>query len=214
MTDNDSPWKELLEENLRETLGFFFPEIHSEIDWERDYEVLRQELLPVAPSGAKRIADVVVKAFSGGGDERYLHGEVQGQKEAGFERRIHIYNSPIDDKTGLPVISFVLLIDEDPAWRPDRYEATLCGKTRHLEFHSRKIIDWLGKEEELESASEPRRPVRPGAIGVDADEEGRRGAGRREIRDDRADPRTIRRRDRTAALDAVSGLAVGVAPRV
>lgn len=155
MTDSNSPWKELLEENLRETLAFFFPEVYSEIDWERDYEVLRQELLPAAPSGGKRIADVVVKTFSGGGDERYLHGEVQGQKEPGFERRIYTYNSRIDDKVGLPVISFVLLIDEDPAWRPERYEATLCGKTRYLEFHSRKIIDWLGKEEELKAHANP-----------------------------------------------------------
>jgi hypothetical protein len=155
VTDSDSPWKELLEENLRETLAFFFPEIDAEVDWERDYEVLRQELLPAAPSGGKRIADVVVKAFSGGGDERYLHGEVQGQKEAGFERRIYVYNSRIDDKAGLPVTSFVLLIDEDPTWRPDRYEATLCGKSRALEFHSRKIIDWLGKEEELKTHPNP-----------------------------------------------------------
>jgi hypothetical protein len=155
VTDSDSPWKELLEENLRETLAFFFPVVHAEIDWERDYEVLRQELLPAAPSGGKRIADVVVKAFAGGGDERYLHGEVQGQKEADFERRIYVYNSRIDDKAGLPVTSFVLLIDEDPAWKPDRYEATLCGKTRTLEFHSRKVIDWLGREEELKAHPNP-----------------------------------------------------------
>ena len=155
MTDSDSPWKELLEENLRETLAFFFPEIHAEIDWGRDCDVLRQELLPAAPAGAKRIADVVVKAHNGDGDERYLHGEVQGQKEAGFERRIHIYNSRIDDKFGLPVVSFVLLIDDDADWLPDRYEATLCGKTRHLEFHSRKIIAWLGKEEELKAHPNP-----------------------------------------------------------
>ena len=144
-----------MEENLRETLAFFFPEIHAEIDWGRDCEALRQELLPAAPAGAKRIADVVVKAHNGDGDERYLHGEVQGQKEAGFERRIHIYNSRIDDKFGLPVVSFVLLIDDDPAWLPDRYEATLCGKTRYLEFHSRKIIAWLGKEEELMAHPNP-----------------------------------------------------------
>jgi hypothetical protein len=155
MTDSDSPWKELLEQNLRETLAFFFPEIHAELDWEKDFEVLRQELLPIVPPGEKRIADVVVKAFSTSGDDRLLHGEVQGQKEPGFERRIHIYNSRIEDKEGIPVISFALLLDDDPAWRPDHYEATLCGKTRYLEFHAAKIIDWLGKEDVLKAHPNP-----------------------------------------------------------
>ena len=36
MTNQDSPWKEMLEENLAEALAFFFPKIHVEIDWSQN----------------------------------------------------------------------------------------------------------------------------------------------------------------------------------
>ena len=40
----DSPWKEALEEYVEAFLAFFFPTSHREIDWERGYEFLEQEL--------------------------------------------------------------------------------------------------------------------------------------------------------------------------
>ena len=155
MTNQDSPWKEMLEGHLGEALAFFFPEIHAELDWGRDYEVLRQELLPVAPPGQQRIADLVVKAFSTQGDDRFLHGEVQGDEEKDFEHRVQVYNRRAADKAGLPVGSFVLLTDDNPAWRPDHFEAILYGKRQCLEFHSAKVIDWAGREEELKAHPNP-----------------------------------------------------------
>jgi hypothetical protein len=111
-TDNDSPWKELLEQELPLTLAFFFPEIHAEIDWSCNHEILEQELRALYPTGetGKRIADCLVKAVGQGGDERYLHGEVQGGVEAGFPRRMHVYNYRAEDRFGQPVISFAILI--------------------------------------------------------------------------------------------------------
>ena len=84
MTDQDSPWKEMLEGNLGVALEFFFPEIHIEIDWGQEHEILRQELPPVAPPGEKRIADLVAKGISTHGDERYLHGRGPGRRGAGL----------------------------------------------------------------------------------------------------------------------------------
>ena len=155
MTDQDSPWKEMLEENLGVALDFFFPAIHTEIDWGQEHEILRQELLPVAPPGEKRIADLVAKAMSTTGDQRYLHGEVQGEEEKDFEHRIQVYNRRTADKFNQPVGSFVILTDANPDWRPDHYEAVLYGKKQTLEFHSAKVIDWLGREEELKVHSNP-----------------------------------------------------------
>ena len=155
MTDQDSPWKEMLEENLREALDFFFPKIHIEIDWEQNYEILRQELLPIAPLGDKRIADLVAKAISTSGDERYLHGEVQGDEEKDFEHRINVYNRRAEDKVNQPVGSFVILTDANPKWRPEKYESTLYGKKHTLEFHAAKVNDWLGREEELKVHPNP-----------------------------------------------------------
>ena len=56
-TDNDSPWKEMLEQELACALAFFFPNVYADLDWGRDCESLDQELRKLDPSGAtgKRI---------------------------------------------------------------------------------------------------------------------------------------------------------------
>ena len=157
MTDNDSPWKEMLEQQLPLALAFFFPLIDADLDWTQEYHILEQELRALYPAGetGKRIADCLAKAVSKEGDSRYMHGEVQGGVEADFPRRMHVYDYRAEDRFGQPVISFALLIDDDPDWRPDRYEATLCGKRRVLEFHTAKILDWRGREAELRTHANP-----------------------------------------------------------
>ena len=52
MTDNDSPWKEMLEQELPLALAFFFPKVHADLDWTRDHESLDQELRKLDPGGA------------------------------------------------------------------------------------------------------------------------------------------------------------------
>ena len=44
MSDFDSPWKEVLDRYFPAFLDFFFPNIHADIDWSRDYEMLDKEL--------------------------------------------------------------------------------------------------------------------------------------------------------------------------
>jgi hypothetical protein len=157
MTDSDSPWKEMLEQELALALAFFFPAIHAELDWDHDHEILEQELRALYPTGesGKRIADCLAKAVGAAGDARYLHGEVQGGVEPGFPRRMHVYNYRAEDRFGQPVISFAILIDDDPHWRPDRYESRLGGTTRTLEYSVAKILDWRGKEAELRTHANP-----------------------------------------------------------
>ena len=127
MADNDSPWKELLDQELALALAFFFPAGHADIDWSHDHENLEQELRTLYPTGetGKRIADCLVKAVGTEGDARYLHGDV----EEGFPRRMHVYNYRAEDRFGQPVGSFAILIDDDPDWWPDRYESQVRGTT-------------------------------------------------------------------------------------
>ena len=157
MTDNDSPWKELLEQELPLALAFFFPAIHAGLDWSHDHENLEQELRTLYPTGetGKRIADCLVKAVGTEGDVRYLHGEVQGGVEEGFPRRMHVYNYRAEDRFGQPVGSFAILIDDDPKWLPDRYESQVCGTTRTLTYPVAKILGWRGKEAELRTHANP-----------------------------------------------------------
>jgi hypothetical protein len=43
-SDQDSPWKEVIERYFEPFLAFFFPRAHAEIDWTRGYELLDKEL--------------------------------------------------------------------------------------------------------------------------------------------------------------------------
>ena len=157
MTDNDSAWKEMLEKELPFALAFCFPEIHSHLDWTYQYEILEQELRALYPKGemGKRIADCLIKAMSKEGDDRFMHCEVQGGVEADFPYRMHVYNYRAEDKFSQPVISFAILIDEDPKWQPDCYEAELYGSIRTLKYPIFKILEWRSKEAELRTHPNP-----------------------------------------------------------
>ncbi|MFN2266961.1 MAG: hypothetical protein ABR533_01695 [Desulfonatronovibrio sp.] len=43
----DSPWKIALERYFPEFMEFFFPDVHSDIDWSAGYEFLDKELQQV-----------------------------------------------------------------------------------------------------------------------------------------------------------------------
>lgn len=86
--DYDSPWKESLESYFADFLIFFFPQVHTEIDWKRDYEFLDTELQQVVRDAelGRRWADKLVKVWRKSGDEAWVlvHIEVQSQEEADF----------------------------------------------------------------------------------------------------------------------------------
>jgi hypothetical protein len=156
--DQDSPWKELVDQDLPVLLAFFFADIHADLDWSRDIESLEQELRQIVPQAemGKRIADKLLKAFRRhGGDERYFHLEAQGKREDDFARRVHQYNYRFEERFQQHVVSLVILLDDDPDWRPDRYVASQYGCERTLIFRTQKVLDWQGKENELEFADNP-----------------------------------------------------------
>jgi hypothetical protein len=73
-TDQDSAWKEMLDEYLRAFLKFFFPRIHDEIDWRRGYESLDKELARIRPAHAagKLFADKLFKVYLKNGKPAWL----------------------------------------------------------------------------------------------------------------------------------------------
>lgn len=62
-TDQDSPWKEIIEQYFPEFLQFFFPNVHAAIDWHQPHEFLDKELQKIVPAAerSKRFADKLVK---------------------------------------------------------------------------------------------------------------------------------------------------------
>jgi hypothetical protein len=158
-TDYDSPWKEVLDLYFEAFLLFFFPHVHTEIDRSRGYESLDKEFQQVVREAehGRRHVDKLVKVWQKDGREAWvlIHVEVQGRGEGEFPLRMYVYNYRVFDRYNRPVVSLAVLADDDPAWRPDRFESSLWGCTASLRFPIAKLLDWAPHEESLEANPNP-----------------------------------------------------------
>ncbi len=152
----DEAWKEVIELYFEDFIKFLFPEIYNDIDWIRGYEFLDKELEKVLKESltGKRRVDKLVKVYLKTGEEKYIliHIEIQGQAEQGFERRVYVYNYRITDRYGVDVVSLVVLADDNENFRPNKYEVKYWGFEYSFKFPVVKLIDYRGKEKELEES--------------------------------------------------------------
>jgi hypothetical protein len=157
--DYDSPWKEALDRYFEPCMAFFFPRAHAEIDWARGYEMLDKELQPIVRRAkhGRRYVDKLVKVWLKSGEEKWLliHIEVQASKEGEFPKRMYVYNHRIFDRYDQEVISLAILADDDPAWRPTRYEYARWGFRTSTEFPVVKLLDYAPEYQRLESDPNP-----------------------------------------------------------
>jgi hypothetical protein len=157
--DYDSPWKEALDHYFERCIAFFFPYIHAEIDWARGYEMLDKELQPIVRRSrrGRQYVDKLVKVYLEDGQERWilLHIEVQASREGEFPERMYIYNHRLFDRYGREVISLAILADDDPDWRPSRYEYGRWGFRAGIESPVVKLLDYAPKYRELEADPNP-----------------------------------------------------------
>jgi len=96
--DFDTPWKDAVTRYFPEFMAFYFPEAHSQIDWEQSYTFLDQELAQVVQDAelGKRLIDRLVRVaiLAGGEAWVYIHIEVQGGHDSQFAERMFTYNYP------------------------------------------------------------------------------------------------------------------------
>ncbi|MEQ9668180.1 transposase [Coleofasciculus sp. G2-EDA-02] len=146
MSEYDSPWKESISLYFREFLNFFYPQIEEDIDWERGFEFLDTELQQIKreTETGRRDADKLVKVWRRSGEEQWVlvHVEVQSQRQSEFSERMYLYHSRIFDRYRRSVVSLGILGDEQPGWRPSRYERELWGCRAILEFPVVKLLDY------------------------------------------------------------------------
>ena len=158
-TDYDSPWKEALERYFEPFMEFFFPEAHADIDWSRGYEFLDKELQQVTPDAelGKRVVDKLVKVWRKDGDETWLlvHIEVQSQPDAAFAERMYVYNYRLFDRYHCLVVSFAVLADDRPEWRPDQFGYQLWGCQVGIRFPVVKLLEYRGDWPSLEDSRNP-----------------------------------------------------------
>lgn len=157
--DLDSPWKEALEQFLAPFLAFFFRPVHDGIDWKKGYVSLDQELqqLMAGARPRRRLADKLFKVWRNDGREAWLliHIEVQGNKDKDFPERMFVYGYRVYDRHRRPVVSLAVLSDDDPRWRPDRFETGAWGSALGLRFLTAKLLDYRGREATLERDPNP-----------------------------------------------------------
>ncbi len=157
MSEYDSPWKESISLYFREFLNFFYPRIEEDIDWEQGFEFLDTELQQIKreTETGRRDADKLVKVWRRSGEEEWVlvHVEVQSQRQSEFSERMYLYHSRIFDRYRRSVVSLGILGDEQPGWRPSRYERELWGCRAILEFPVVKLLDY--SMDELASSQNP-----------------------------------------------------------
>jgi hypothetical protein len=121
--------------------------------------MLDKELQPIIRQAkhGRRYVDKLVKVWLKSGEEKWLlvHIEVQAWKEGDFPKRMFVYNHRIFDLYDQEVISLAILIDDDPTWRPSRYEYGRWGFRTGIEFPVVKLLDYAPKWQELESDPNP-----------------------------------------------------------
>jgi hypothetical protein len=155
----DIAWKEALEWFFEPFVGFFFPEIHREIDWSREPEFLDKELQQVVPEATtgRGTVDKLVKLFTLGGEERWalVHVEVQSQHDSGFAERMYLYNRRLLDKYARMPVSLAVFGDESTKWRPDVHHDGRWGCTVRFRYPTAKVLDYRGRDAVLEADPNP-----------------------------------------------------------
>ena len=165
--DYDSAWKDVIEKHFESFLEFLFPNIHKDIDFSKNPEILSKELRKITPDSkvGKRYSDVLMKVYLKDGSTKciciFIHVEVQGTRDSYFMERIFVYFYRIFDKyreEGSEVISLGILTDEDENYRPDEYCFSRWGFEHRLKIPIIKIIDFKNKKEfrkKLETSTNP-----------------------------------------------------------
>jgi hypothetical protein len=155
----DSPWKEVLDQFFPLSVALLFADIYQDVDWQRKYEALDQELQQVMHDAemGKRLADKLFKVWLKNGEEAWVlvHIELQNQPDRDFAERMYVYNYPIYDRYRRKVASLAVLGDEQANWRPAEFQYELWGCRAGLRFRTVKLLDYLGREAALESDPNP-----------------------------------------------------------
>ncbi len=148
-------WKWFLRQFLAEFLELTAPDVHALIDWSRGVEFIDKELLPPSPRSRRLYVDCLFKVYLKTGEERLLliHIEIQLQRERDYPKRMFRYMARLFLEYDLPIISFAVLVDEHPNWRPDTYEYTFGGCELRYKYRVIKLLDL--DREQLEQSHNP-----------------------------------------------------------
>lgn len=85
----------------------------------------------------------------------YIHLEFQAQWIPDLAERMFIYYSKLYLRYRRPILSLVVLGDDCPNWRPDRFESEIWGSQATLKYRTIKLWDYRDRVEELKQSDNP-----------------------------------------------------------
>ena len=156
-SDFDTAWKELPQRHFEAAIAFFFPAVHSEIDWRKRPSFHDKELqYAVRHAGrGKRTVDLLAKVRLKRGAQVwiFLLVEVQNQRDPDFEERLFGCNALLSIRHRQHVVSLGILGDTQRHWRPNRFARAACGCEIDFRFNVVKLLDYEDRVAELEQSS-------------------------------------------------------------
>ncbi len=157
--DFDGFWKEALDEFLVDFLQLLAPDVLALLDVSQPIVSLDKELQALFPEtrAGKRFVDKLFKIAlrAGGSAELLFHIEAQGDPEPAFAERMFVYRYRIFDRHRMPLYFIAILADDDPNWRPDRFERRFHDDVMLFKFRTIKLLDLRPHLEDLEASSNP-----------------------------------------------------------
>lgn len=166
----DSGWKEILDVYFKEFMAYCWPKHYAEIDWDKPFQFLDQELQKIHREAAigRRTSDKLIAVSLKNGQDALvlIHLEIQSQRDKDFAERMLVYRYRIRDRYKKPIASLAILLDSNPRWRPNSYQESLWGSTLSIEFPIIKFLDYQSRIQELEQSDNPFAAVILGQLSV------------------------------------------------
>jgi hypothetical protein len=151
----DELWKLIVPILWASLIRFYLEEWVDEIDFTKQPVFLDKELKRLMPRGRakNRTVDVLMRVYLKNGTTKkfLLHIEIQGYFDPQFGQRIFQYFYRISDAFQEPIETLVIMIDEDPDYRPCEFRQVFGQTSVHFQFRMFKLLDnpppYLGKED-------------------------------------------------------------------
>ncbi len=155
LVTQDELWKLIVPQLWNPLVHFFMEDWVDKIDFTKKPVFLDKELKRLQPRGKSknRVVDILMRLHLKDGKTRkfLLHLEIQAYLDMLFPYRVYQYYYRITDYFQEPIETLVLLIDENPDFRPTEYHQVFGQTESYFKFRMFKLLDnsppYIGKED-------------------------------------------------------------------
>lgn len=142
---HDQLWKAILEDLFDDFLRWFYTGYVHQIDFERPFEFLDQELLKIFPESqvTNRFVDKLVKVWLRDGTDSWflLHVEAQSYPDTGFAGRMYTYYYRLWDLHQQNITALAIFADGQPGYKPELFQMDFMGTRLEYRFQTCKIME-------------------------------------------------------------------------